>query len=57
MTQKRLSSLSSNAEIFNLIKVPYENMLKNYGFKCILPYETNNNKVTKCNKSRKNRTL
>ena len=28
MTQKRLSSLSSSAEIFKEIKVPYENLLK-----------------------------
>ena len=57
MTQKRLSNLSSNAEIFNEIKAPYENMLKNNGFKCKLSYETNDNKVKKRNKSRNNRIL
>ena len=45
MIQKLLSYLSSNAEIFNEIKSPYENMLKNNGFKCKLSYETNDNKV------------
>ena len=47
----------SNAEIFDEIKAPYENMLKNNGFNCRLSYETNNNKVTKRNKSRKNSIL
>ena len=39
MTQKRLSTLSSNEKIFNEIKAPYENELKNRGFKCKLKYE------------------
>ena len=57
MTQKRLSSLSSNAELFNEIKGPYENILKNNGFKCKLSYETNDNTVKRCNISRNNRIL
>ena len=33
MAQRRLSSLSSNAEIYNEIKAQYENMSNNNGFK------------------------
>ena len=39
MTQKRLSTLSSNEKIFNEIKAPYETELRNRGFKCKLKYE------------------
>ena len=39
MTQKRLSTFSSNERIFNEIKAPYETELKNRGFKCKLKYE------------------
>ena len=36
---KRLSTLSSNENIFNEIKAPYETELRNRGFKCKLKYE------------------
>ena len=57
MTQNCLRSLASNAEIFNEIKTPYGNILKDNGFKCKMSYETNDNKVTKRYKSRRNRIL
>ena len=57
MTQKRFSSLSSNAAIFNEIKTSYKNMLKKNGFKCELSYKTNDNKVTKRKNSHNNRIL
>ena len=39
MTQKRLSTLSSNERIFNEVKSPYETEFKNRSFKCKLKYE------------------
>ena len=56
MTEKRLSALSSDAKIFNEIKMPYENELKSRGFHCNLKYQCLNNN-SKTNKSRNNRVI
>ena len=59
MTEKRLSALSSDANIFNEVKIPYEYELKIRGFQCSLKYQYLNdyNNNSKPNKSRIRRVI
>ena len=56
MTEKLLSALSSDANIFNEIKIPYVYELKNCGFQCSLKYQYSNNN-SKPNKSHNRRVI
>ena len=56
MTEKRLSAFSSDAKIFNEIKIPYENELKSRRFHCNLKYQYSNDN-SKPNKSRNRRLI